>query len=693
MITDLGHSIKRLDADIRSGKVAGDEIASTRVRMYRGFLNRERERLWYEHQTGARGRHVVNQWTAVVDAVIAEAYRMFLLDSDGDAPPMSLVAVGGYGRAALNPWSDIDLLFLFRDRAHQQSPIARDMLHLLWDLGFDLGHSTRTVEESISHAAIDPIARTALLGSRRLTGDEGLFDQLTEKFHAAFLGNKGRTMAEELLARMNHRRREHGRFVQILEPDLKESTGGLRDVHTLQWVLQARRGATRLEALLERRYLSKRDLRVLEYALDFLYRVRNDLHFRQQKKQDRLELSLQPEVAASLGFEDDALALGVEHFMRQYYLAARDIEFLTDGVCHEMTRHVPRHVRAADKVRRKALDDGTYLVRGKMMVPAKWKAFFADDTKRLMSIFRQSQVFDAPLSRTAIRAIRSSLKLVGDDFRRDPGMSALFLKILGDTQRLPRVLRLMHRVGFLGEYLPEFGRLTGLVQHDLYHAYTADEHTLYAIEKACDLSDGTGESGLGTKVLGEIARPALLHLALLLHDVGKSGGPGHPARGAEMAVAVGGRLGLPKDQIDLVMSVIAEHLLLSHVSQRRDLDDPAQMAQLAESVPDPDMARLLYVHSWCDMQATGPEAASGWKMSLLDTLYLRLFDYLTSSDTGAAGKHDRAQAFDALLADAIGSKRAQKHLDGLPVRYRLTYTADEAAAHAAAAEPSDRCAL
>ena len=704
MISDLRQSLDRLDDEIRTGVLPHSQLEPRRTWIFREYLQRERNRLKYEHEAGATGRHVVQQWTSVVDALVTEAYRMVILDNDELAGDCAIVAQGGYGRGHLNVWSDVDLLFLFRGELPKESPIVKGVLGILWDLDFDLGHATRSIDNALSFAAEDEVTLTALIDARFLAGYAPAYRDFVRRYRDRFLGDHGHEFAERKAGALVLRRATHGGHAQVLEPDVKESAGGLRDLHTIQWVMNARHGSGALDALVEHHVLPQRDLRTLENAVDFIWRVRNDLHFLQKRKHDKLTFDKQPVIAERFGYRDSTRALAVEQFMRDYYTSARDVVRLSDTVCHALTRRVSRATQVADIVRRRTLADGSILVRGKILLPARRAEFFRDDPKRLMSIFGNMHAHKAVMSATASRHVQANLSLVDDDYRRDPRVAEAFRSMMSRAAYLPAVLREMHYAGLLGRYIPEFGRLTCLVQHDYYHAFTADEHSIVTLERIEGLATGqdTRMKDAGSvctrvaEVYRGIADKEALHLATLLHDVGKSGGHGHAERGAEMSVEIAERLGLSKDRQDLIAFLVAHHLDLSHVSERRDLSDTAMLQQVAGMFNDATSLDMLYVLTWADMNATQAERVTTWKCELLHLLFTRLRGIIAerSAEPGAASSDDDEMVsvlesptkFEDRLAKLTGPEVAERHMAGMPRRYSLLYSLEEAASHAERAE-------
>jgi [protein-PII] uridylyltransferase len=688
MISDLRQSLDRLDREIGFSPSAREEKSRKRTHIFKEFVRREHHRLRYEHEAGATGRHIVYQWTAAVDALVIEAYRAVILEHEHLAGDCAILAIGGYGREHLNVRSDVDIMFLFRDQVPSDSPVVTEVLQLLWDLDFDLGHSTRTINEALDFAESNDVAKTAMLDARFLAGFEPLHHNLVTQFRARFLGDRGRQFARLKAQQLLERRESRGMYAQVLEPNLKESTGGLRDVHTIQWIMNARKGSGQLDALVEHHVLARRDLQSLETSVDLLWRARNELHFLQKRKHDRLDFDKQPLVAKALRYSDTSEMLDVECFMRDYYMAAREIERITDSVCHELTGRVSRTVRAFDFLRRQNLEDGAVLVRGKIVPPTRKGDFFRDDPARLMSIFRDKQVHGATLSKTFARSVHENLDLVDDGFRRDPRIAGKFFEILSDPTRLGEVLRRMHYTGLLGAYIPEFGRLTCLVQHDYYHAYTADEHSIVTVQKLAALDD-PADTSQRARLYRDIPDKRVLHMATLFHDAGKSGGHGHAERGAEMAEEFTERLGMGAEDRDHIAFLIAHHLELSQVSERRDLSDAAMIDQLASRFSDVQTLDMLYLLTWADMNATQSKPVSQWKVELLALLHAQLRAAILQREgemPGLIGLLESPDRFEQNLAEIVGEETAKRHMTGLPRRYSLIQPLDEAAVHARRAD-------
>ncbi len=645
-----------------------EALEALRSRAFKSFLESERSRIVEMHRGGALGGYVVAEWTTAVDTIIGEAYRQALLDDhEGRVERYAVIAQGGYGRGVLNPRSDVDLLFLY-SRNQKGDPITRYILHLLWDLDFDVGHSTRTIGECIEEARRDSDSRTAMLEGRYLAGDYRLFSRFEKTMEGVLLGPKASTFVHDKIEERRKRHLQAGMTVNLLEPNIKESPGGLRDIHTVTWILRASRGRPSLEGLIEAGLVSSQDYQSYEEAQDFLWRIRNELHFSAKKRVDVLEHDIQPMVAKRLGYKDKNGELGVERFMREYYLHARNINRLSSQICTRLDGQSTKVRRAVSYLSRRKLDDKSFLVGNRIQLPNRNPGnFFNEDPTRFLSVFHNGQCFDASISDELQKEIRAHLSLIDENLLCSEKARNLFFGILSEGHGAGKTLRLMHDMGVLGAYIPEFGTLTGLVQYNLYHIYTADEHTLLAIENLERLLEGKNEAdSLLRGVAEEILRWDLLILGILLHDVGKSArSDDHTKVGVAMAKEFLDRIGTPERDAQMVLFLVENHLSMSNIAQRRDLNDPTLIADFAGQVEDVERLRMLYLLTYADLSAVTRTAWTTWKGYLLWELYYKTLEVLTHvpRDEGAAQKIVEA------LTPKFGRKTVTDHLDGLPDRY------------------------
>ena len=656
-----------------------------RLKALKSHVSSEFDRARRMHRQGASGFEVVETLTASADTLIQALFA----EARSKHPRTlrtnyAIIALGGYGRGQLNPKSDIDLLFLF-DQVQKGDPLTRSVLHTLWDLRFEVGYSTRSISDCVQAGQEDVESLTAMLESRLLAGDSTLYDLFRTTMTAQFMGRKARTFVQQKIAERVNRTTQSS--VQLQEPNIKENPGGLRDAHTVGWLLMARRNKRAPEGLLEEHLLSRRAYQSYIDALSYVLRVRNELHFHIDKKYDTLEHDLQPLIAKGLGYKDTDHEMGVEQFMRDYYLHARTINQLTDLVCEKLgTTSVAN--KALDLIVRRPLDDGAMLSHTQIQLPKRRGQFFEHDPYRLLSLFLDAQRFGARINHTAQQGIRDNLRLIDDEFRASPKAARIFLEILRSPADVALTLRRMHDLGVLGAYIPEFGGLTCLVQYNLYHIYSADEHTLVTIRNLEQLSgspDLPSDLRPFRRLFNDLSRRELLYIALLMHDVGKARrGLDHSVEGASMSRTFLERIGLPEPQIQSVEFLVKQHLRMSHISQRRDLGDEEMIADFARQFRTADDLRMLCLLTYADLSGVAKTAWSAWKGQLLWELFVKAFKVLSGSGEGNEKELALDEAIPEILDEWDGShdkKQIEEHIRSLPLRYAQTVSGDEVAAH------------
>ena len=676
-----------------------DRGASTEARL--GFWESRMEELSRAHQAGAGGLETAAGIAATADAVVLDAWEA------GAAPhhdvSHALAALGGYGRGEMAPRSDVDLLFLFARRRDKKAELVAGVLHPLWDLGFDIGHSSRTLSECVQMSR-DLESCTAMLDARLLAGDAGLFADFRKRLLARLpKGTAGR------LRRLHLERGAHTGSVQLLEPNVKESPGGLREIHLLEWAVKAReRTADAAEGL--GRYLDEQDLEALAKGRGFLWRIRHELHFSMGRKHDVLGNEIKPVVARSLGYFDRAVGapgelprqgdllrvgtpdrtgpdrgreLAVEAFLRDYYLHASQ-------AFHAARLGFDRLAAGPRRGRRLLLEPGVVAVDNQIELPggAEW---LAADPLRLLSIFRLSQTRRLYLSEPVCRLLRQSTHLIDDGVRRHPGARDLFLRILERRRNTAATLRAMHELGVLGAYLTEFGDLTCLVQYDIYHLYTVDEHTLVGLEKLEELLRGEGPPSLVQAAAG-IERKELLFLGMLLHDIGKSRREEHISVGLRMGAELCERIGLSEADTRQVLFLIENHQEMVTISKRRDLDDHRMIADFAGRFAEPEWLRALYLMSYADLSAVAADAWTDWQGALLWELYHKTMEQLASGMESLEGRARARTIVEGHLEEVRGRWAPGKvaafeaHVGSLPERYLLAYDRDQIERHLALVE-------
>ncbi|HEY0840007.1 MAG TPA: [protein-PII] uridylyltransferase, partial [Vulgatibacter sp.] len=628
----------------------------------RRFVQEGRELLRAWHDEGARGRTVVRAWsrliasgvTALFDAVHAEA---------GKPRGIALAAIGGFGRLDLAPFSDIDLLLVHSPEAKEAvQRIAEGFFTTLWDARLEVGSSVRTPDECAEAAAADHTIRTALLDCRYLAGDRAVYEELERKV----LRDLGESQVDELVTakveEMRRRRERFGGSVHLLEPNVKQSPGGLRDLQAALWMARARFKAAGLSDLLARGILPGREVDGLSQARDFLWRVRNQLHHLVGRKEDHLTFHLQEQVAAALGYRDrGAEGLAVEQFMRDYYLAASRLRRLADELADRCAPQRP----AGSAPQTWPVAPGLKVWSGRLTLDGR--EALRRDPSLFVRLFTTAERMGLEIYGFARDLVRDEAAQIDEAVRSDPAVCAALVEAFSRPGKADW-LRAMHREGVLGALVPEFGRITAKHQHDVYHVYTVDTHSIMAVQKlaallAGDLLDQEPELSLAAR---EVPRPLGLVLGVLFHDAGKGLGGDHSAKGAELVRAVCARLGVPERDAANAEFLVREHLAMSHVSQRRDLSDPELIEDFARRMGDRDRLDMLYVLTFVDVSSVGPSTWTSWKGRLLAELHGKTAAVLEGRGLPAG---ERSEQRAALLARGVSAERADAFLARMPRRY------------------------
>jgi [protein-PII] uridylyltransferase len=621
----LGERIERALAD---GKTYAEAL--------RAYFDEERAALRADHRAGLPGPAIARRRTETVDAAVRHACGHWAAGKR--LSRWCLAAIGGYGRCELSPCSDVDLVFLSSgqdEEAHHE--FNERILHTLWDAGCEVGHAFRTVDQYLELASGDLPTETTLLEARYVAGNEGMFSTLRERAARELFESRE---AQFLARKIEERRERHARFGNTLylqEPNVKESAGGLRDLHTVMWVVQALHGTMSFGRMRELGLLTLRQEKSLTHAFDFFLRVRNELHFLLGRSANVVELTHQPAIAAGLGIGAFRGASADEHLMRLYYFHARNVSLAVDLLLERLRRALAPAAPPEAAARPEVVADGFVAHDGTLA--AAHPRVFRDDPSRLIEVFALAQERGLALHPDLQLLVRASLALLDGSVQRSERAAAFFWAILGRSGSVGPALRRMHELGVLGRYLPEFGKLTCLVQHDAFHRFTIDEHTLRSIEylDAVAASAGSGLR-LYRKLFGGLSRPSLLYLGVLLHDVGKPLGADHPTTGAALARRACERLGLSPAETAQVEFLVQHHLLLSHTAFRRDLSDAKVVSDVVETVRTAEaLAQLLLLVS-ADILGTAPELWNEWKEALLWDLYGRCGTRLQRSAHAAATK-------------------------------------------------------
>ncbi|MBL8773477.1 MAG: [protein-PII] uridylyltransferase [Phenylobacterium sp.] len=679
----------------------GDEAAQRKAALdilkaalFRGRMI-AKERL----ENGAGGIETARLLSGVTDEVVSALYdfttvHVFRARNPTEGERLALMAVGGYGRGTLAPYSDLDLLFVrpYKQTAHAESVIEY-MLYALWDLGFKVGHASRTIDECVKLSREDMTIRTSILEARRLTGDEKLAAELVRRFRDEVVRGTGAEFVAAKLKERDDRQARAGASRYLVEPNVKEGKGGLRDLNTLFWIAQYLHPGESLERVMQMDLFDRREVRAFIVAFDFLWAVRSHLHFATGRPEERLSFDLQPELARRMGYGDRGDAPAVERFMRRYFLIAKDVGALTRVFAAKLeadqVKMAPKGISRfipGRKVKRKPLDEpGFHEVGGRLDVDPE---IFARDPVNLLRLFRIADERNLDLHPDAFTAASRSMNLITSAVRRDPGAAKVFLDILARGRDPRTTLTLMNEAGVLGRYLPEFGRIVAQMQFNMYHSYTVDEHTLRAVGIIADIAAGRlqADHPLAVQIMPLIADREALFLAMLLHDTGKGGAGGQEVAGARAARQACERLGLERSKIELVAWLVEHHLVMSDYAQKRDVSDPRTVADFARIVQTPERLRLLLVLTVADIRAVGPGVWNGWKGQLMRELYAAteaVFRGGRGSDAAAAlRRYQENAAYDARVRLAKADPAAEAWGDAMEDAYFTAFDDAEVLKHA-----------
>lgn len=692
---------RRVRAHAKSRLVVdADAPRSEVLASFAKFLELETEMVERYHRKGDSGLRVAKAKSITIDVLLESLWEHAKNILQRDHPdragqPSALVALGGYGREELCPFSDIDIMFLFPDGgkadhlATVQKVLTDTILYLLWDLKLKVGHATRTIKQAITEAKEEVQSKNAMIESRVVAGSKPLFNQFFQAFKSFCLRDDIHKYIDQRLEDQESRRAKYGGTVFMQEPDVKNGVGALRDFQNIIWMAQIKLGTGDLNEIERLGYVRNNEHRSLIAGYDFLLRVRHELHFQIKRPTDILTLDKQPSVAQALGYSERDIFKRVEVFMRDYYTHARNIFDFSKVAERRLSIDRNRQIsfRAVIESRRqvrKGFIDGFEII-GKTLVH-KRKDIFEKDPARLIRVFRHLQQTGANLDFDLQQLIRESLSLVSGVVR-DSGANAAFRSILQSPGEVHRVLSAMHDLGVLDRFIPEFAGLTCLVQHEYYHRYTADIHTLNTIKHLDDVFlSPEGENRRYNREIRETAYPSLLYLTLLLHDIGKGRGiKGHDKVGAEMAKPILERLGVPGALHERILFIIANHLEMARFWQKFDVDDPKTAQSFADLVQDEDHLRYLYVHTFCDAKGTAADLWNSFKDMLHTSLFKHTVAYLGGEERISARRERRLamisresiqQTYPHLSGDEI-----EAHFNLLPERYFINHDSEAVGRH------------
>ncbi|WP_416796431.1 [protein-PII] uridylyltransferase [Ciceribacter azotifigens] len=592
--------------------------------------------------------------TIIFDCAATQIYR--------DAAKIAVSAVGGYGRGTLAPGSDIDLLFVLPAKFTPDMHKAVEfVLYLLWDMGFKVGHATRTIEECIRLSKTDMTIRTAILETRFVCGREELVRELHQRFDHDVTRDTAPEFIAAKLAERDDRHRKSGDSRYLVEPNVKEGKGGLRDLQTLFWIAKYKYHVRDAGELVKLGVLSRQELRLFQKADDFLWAVRCHMHFLTGKPEERLSFDLQPEIARSLGYRPRPGLSAVERFMKHYFLIAKDVGDLTRIFCATLEEQQAKAApvltamlgRFANRPRK--IPGTIEFIEDRGRIALADKDVFKRDPVSIMRFFHVADINGLEFHPDALKIVTRSLSLIDNDFRENEEANRLFLSMLTSRRQPGQILRRMNESGVLGRFIPEFGKIVSMMQFNMYHHYTVDEHLIRSVEVLSEIDEGKAEDihPLAATLMPGVEDRDSLYVAVLLHDIAKGRQEDHSVAGARVARKLCPRLGLSPKQTELVAWLIDEHLTMSMVAQTRDMHDRKTISDFAEKVQSLDRLKMLLILTICDIRAVGPGVWNGWKGQLLRTLYYET-ELLLSGGFSEVSRKDRAKYAAEQLSKALG---------------------------------------
>ena len=622
----------------------------------------------------------------VIRIVHDAATRAYPSANPTAADKLAVVAVGGYGRGELAPYSDIDLLFLFPwKQTARGEQVVEYTLYMLWDMGLKVGHSTRSIEDCIRLAKQDLTIRTALLEARFLWGEQTLFLELRKTFRDQVISGAAMDFVTGKLAERDERHEKTGDSRYYVEPNIKDGKGGLRDLQTLYWIAKFAYEVDSVADLVDRDVLTRAEARNFAKDQNFLWSVRFHLHYISGRAEERLTFDVQTLIAERMGYAERASASGVERFMKHYYIVAKDVGDLTRIFCaaieaENMSKpmiRLPRFRRPRDLM-------GFAVDRDRLTVSEEDQ--FEKDPVALIRLFYVAHNEGLDIHPHALRRVTQNLKRVDKALRADPEANRMFVEMATSIDSPEVVLTRMNEAGVFGKFLRDFGRVVGQTQHDMYHVYTVDEHTIQAIGLLAKIERGElkKEHPVSSEVIHKISSRRALYMAVLFHDIAKGRGGDHSVLGARVAKRVCPRLGLEPEECETVEWLVAEHLLMSDVAQKRDLNDPKTIDDFVTTVQSPERLRLLLCLTVVDMRATGPNVWNNWKAQLLRELYHAAGDVMSGGQLTEA-RADRVAAARARLCEALADWSEEDiaaHLERGYAGYWLTFDTDTLVHHA-----------
>jgi [protein-PII] uridylyltransferase len=663
-------------ADALAAIPAGKDRNGFALKILRGALEQGRTEVARRLSVAPdRGRAAARATAYLHDQVVRLAFDFVVVGKE--AEPMAIVGLGGTGRGEMAPFSDVDLMFLAAAKpSPPQEATVQALLHLLWDLKLKVGNSTRSVAELLSLAKFDMTVRTAFLEARLIWGDQAIFDQAMKRFRAKIVSGTAAEFVSAKLAERDQRHRRMGDTRYVVEPNVKDGKGGLRDLHTLYWIGKYVHGVEEPSDLVRVGLFTAAEFKKFERAERFFWAVRCHLHMAAGRAEERLGFDHQKQIAEIMRYADRPGKSAVERFMQFYFINAKEVGDLTGIFLAQLDEQLGkkgfRFALPTIRRRPKRLS-GFVIDRGRLSIPRD--DYFADDPVRLLELYALAAREGLEIHPTAMRTAARDAKLIDEKVRRDMRANELFLEVLTCVDSPELVLRWMNEAGVFGRFVPDFGRVVAQMQFDMYHHYTVDEHSIRAIGLLAAIERGElkQDHPLSTAIIQkQIGSRRTLYAAVLLHDIAKGRGGDHSEIGAEIALKLGPRFGLDPAETETVSWLVRHHLLMSATAFKRDLADPKTVEDFIRQVQSPERLRLLLILTVVDIRAVGPGVWNEWKRVLLRTLYEAAEERLRLGHK-QRGRTELVEDRQQALAETLGwkSSAARAHAKRLPDSYWL----------------------
>ncbi len=668
---------------------------------YKTLMASEMAEIKQLHDAGAGGLEVARYRSELLDSLIDSIFNQCLAESElnAESNTIGILAVGGYGRGHLNPSSDIDLLFLLSQSAKSlsqaESDFIQSILYILWDLGLKLGHSTRSVAECIAEGKENQQSKTAMIDARFITGSSTYLQQFSNKFEKSCINKNTDDFFDLRINDIKSRHKKYSKTVFLQEPHVKESCGGLRDFQNVLWIGRVKKGFKTIQEFNEGKILTKIACKEMASAYDFIHRVRNELHFQAGSGTDILTLRLQGIVATNFNYPEESILRRCESFMRDYYRHTRALYRYTLSLLEVFEIEIEDQSKPIWSSwlnqRRKDNEKFDTFTSKNGRIFAQNRGIFEDDPHQLMALFLHCQKRGLSLSPIMRQLVKKNIHLVNDNFKLSSANREAFQGILESKGQVAKTLRQMHQVGFLGAYLPEFGAMDCLVQHEFFHRYTADEHTLRCIDELDKLVESPdAKKSLYRNLFSDIEDPYALYIALILHDSGRAENVREHIDGsALLASQVCSRLRIFGIRRKLIMFLVDHHLTYWRYATNRNLDDPAVIEEFAGLMKNKSNLSTLLLFTYADSNGTNEEAWSPWKEMLMMQLYKNTLAFMNDGKEGY--NQDVAQQKEELkelAKEDLSSKyhdQLETHFEKMPNRYFLYRNAANIGTHIKAA--------